>query len=80
MSIAGTANRSLGLLRLEIARRLELTKPGEHALVWVTRFPLLEFDRDETRYKAMHHPFTSPVMEDLDALAYMYVWQCLLAF
>jgi aspartyl-tRNA synthetase len=65
---AGIANRSLGLLRLEIARRLELTKPGEHALVWVTRFPLMEYNEEERRLEAVHHPFTAPLEEDLSLL------------
>jgi aspartyl-tRNA synthetase len=65
---AGIASRSLGLLRLEIARRLELKKPGEHALVWVTRFPLMEYNEEEGRMEAVHHPFTSPLEEDLSLL------------
>jgi aspartyl-tRNA synthetase len=65
---AGIACRSLGLLRQEIARRLELIKPGEHALVWVTRFPLMEYNEEEGRMEAVHHPFTSPLEEDLSLL------------
>ena len=65
---AGIANRCLGLLRLAIARRLELTKPGNHALVWVTRFPLLEYNEEEGRLEAVHHPFTAPLEEDLSLL------------
>jgi aspartyl-tRNA synthetase len=62
------ASRSLGLLRLEIARRLDLKKPGEHALVWVTRFPLMEYNDEEDRMEAVHHPFTAPLEEDLSLL------------
>ena len=65
---AGIASRSLGLLRLAIARRLELAKPGNHALVWVTRFPLLEYNEEEGRLEAVHHPFTAPLEEDLSLL------------
>jgi aspartyl-tRNA synthetase len=65
---AEIANRSLGLLRLEIARRLELRKPGEHALVWVTRFPLIEYHEEDDRMEAVHHPFTAPLEEDLSWL------------
>ncbi|MEJ2726158.1 MAG: aspartate--tRNA ligase [Deltaproteobacteria bacterium] len=65
---AGIANRSLGLLRLELARRLDLIKPGDHALVWVTRFPLLEYNEEEGRLEAVHHPFTAPLEEDLSLL------------
>lgn len=56
---------SLGALRLEIAKRLELTKKDEYKFVWVTEFPLLEYDEEANRYVAMHHPFTMPMEEDL---------------
>jgi len=60
----------LGKLRLEIAKRLNLIKPDvEPALVWITDFPLLEWDEDLKRYYAMHHPFTSPRLEDIELLA-----------
>ena len=59
----------MGALRLEMARRLELIKGDEKpALLWVTDFPLLEWDDETQRYYAMHHPFTSPRIEDLDLL------------
>ncbi len=58
-----------GALRLEMARRLDLIKPdSEPSLVWITDFPLLEWDEDTGRYYAMHHPFTSPRLEDIDLL------------
>lgn len=56
---------ALGALRLEIAKRLELTKKDDYKFVWVTEFPLLEYDEDAKRYVAMHHPFTMPMEEDL---------------
>ncbi len=59
---------SLGALRLEIARRLSLIAPDTYDLLWVTDFPLLEWDEDSQRFFAMHHPFTHPKDEDLDKL------------
>jgi len=59
----------MGTLRLEIARREELVKPGiPPSLLWVTDFPLLEWDKETNRFYAMHHPFTSPRVEDIDLL------------
>jgi aspartyl-tRNA synthetase len=56
----------MGYLRLEMAKRLELIKPdAEPKLLWVTDFPLFEWDEDTKRYYAMHHPFTSPRLEDV---------------
>lgn len=56
----------MGYLRLEMAKRLELIKPDtEPALLWTTDFPLFEWDEETKRYYAMHHPFTSPVPEDI---------------
>ena len=59
---------SLGALRLELARRLSLIQPDTYDLLWVTDFPLLEWDEDSQRFFAMHHPFTHPKDEDLDKL------------
>lgn len=59
---------SLGHLRLEVAKRLNLLDKDEFKLVWVTEFPLFEYDEEEDRYVAMHHPFTSPVDEDIELL------------
>ncbi|MGE5401738.1 MAG: aspartate--tRNA ligase [Bacteroidota bacterium] len=57
----------MGNLRLEMARRLELIKQDMMpALLWVTDFPLFEWDEDTKRYYAMHHPFTSPRLEDVE--------------
>jgi aspartyl-tRNA synthetase len=55
-----------GDVRLELARRLEMIKPGTWAFCWVVDFPMFEYDEKEKRYSAMHHPFTSPREEDLD--------------
>jgi aspartyl-tRNA synthetase len=56
---------SLGALRNEVARREKLIKPGAYAPLWVTEFPMFEYHEDDGRYYPMHHPFTSPVDEDL---------------
>ncbi len=56
---------SLGALRLELSRMLELTKPEDFRFLWVTEFPMLEWDEEENRYVAVHHPFTAPMDEDL---------------
>lgn len=59
---------SLGALRCEIARRQELTKPDDFRFLWVTEFPMFEWDEEEQRYVAEHHPFTCPMDEDLKLL------------
>jgi aspartyl-tRNA synthetase len=57
---------TMGLLRLEIARRLNLIKEdSEPKLLWVTDFPLFEWDEETGRFYAMHHPFTAPRIEDI---------------
>ena len=58
----------LGALRLELARQLELFDKNEFRFVWVTEFPLLEWNEDENRFQAMHHPFTMLMEEDIDLL------------
>lgn len=65
---SGVANESLGLLRLDVARRMNLIKEGEYAFLWVTEFPLLEYNEAEKRLEAVHHPFTAPMDEDLHLL------------
>lgn len=55
----------LGALRLELARQMELLDNSEYHFVWITEFPLLEWSEEENRFKAMHHPFTMPMEEDL---------------
>jgi aspartyl-tRNA synthetase len=57
----------MGSLRMEMAKRLGLIKPDDDPkLLWVTDFPLFEWDEETKRYYAMHHPFTSPRLEDVD--------------
>ena len=55
----------LGALRLEMARQMDLLDSSEYRFVWITEFPLLEWSDEENRFKAMHHPFTMPMEEDL---------------
>ena len=62
------ANDVLGDLRLHIARAENLIPENRYSILWVTEFPLLEFDDEEKRYVARHHPFTSPMEEDLPLL------------
>ena len=59
---------ALGNLRLQLGEKLGLIPEHEFALVWVVDFPLMEFDKEEKRYIALHHPFTSPHDEDLPLL------------
>ncbi len=59
---------SLGALRVEIAKRLDLIDQTKFDVLWVTDFPLLEWDEEENRYVACHHPFTSPKDEDIPLL------------
>jgi aspartyl-tRNA synthetase len=58
----------LSALRMELAERLGLRNPKEFAPLWVTDFPLLEWDEESERYHAMHHPFTAPKPEHLELL------------
>ena len=58
----------LGALRLEMARQMDLLDKNEFRFVWVTEFPLLEWNEDENRFQAMHHPFTMLMEEDIDLL------------
>jgi aspartyl-tRNA synthetase len=60
---------ALGALRLHLAAEGDLIPEGRHDFLWVTDFPLLEWNDDEGRFFAMHHPFTSPRPEDLELLA-----------
>jgi aspartyl-tRNA synthetase len=55
---------SLGALRCEVARRLGILDNNDYKFLWVTDFPLLEYDQEENRYVAKHHPFTMPMDED----------------
>ncbi|MCL1980636.1 MAG: aspartate--tRNA ligase [Proteobacteria bacterium] len=65
---AKTAHQVLSELRLELARRMELIDNERFNFLWVTDFPLLEYDEEEKRYTAVHHPFTAPNEEDLPLL------------
>ena len=66
--IAKIVYDALGNLRLYLAEKLGLIPENEYALVWVVDFPLMEFDAEEKRYVALHHPFTAPYDEDLPLL------------
>ena len=59
---------ALGQLRLEVARKLDLMDKNKYNLLWVTEFPLFEKDEETGRMIAMHHPFTSPLDEDVEGL------------
>ena len=61
-------NEALGSLRLDVAKRLGMIPEDEYAFAWITEFPLLEYDEDSGHYTPMHHPFTSPIPEDMDKL------------
>lgn len=60
--------QSLGALRVKLAKELNLLDPNQFNFLWVTDWPLLEYDEESHRYVAAHHPFTSPKPEDLDRL------------
>ncbi|MBN2137837.1 MAG: aspartate--tRNA ligase [Sedimentisphaerales bacterium] len=62
------ANKALAPLRCRIARDLKLYNPDAFEFVWVVDFPLFEWNEDEKRYDSLHHPFTSPVEQDMDKL------------
>jgi len=58
----------LSALRLELAKNLNLRNPNEFAPLWITDFPLLEWDDESQKYHAMHHPFTSPKLDEIKLL------------
>jgi aspartyl-tRNA synthetase len=62
------ANESLGRLRLEVAEAADIIPEGIFNFLWVVDFPLLDFDEEEGRFVAVHHPFTSPLDEDMAKL------------
>ena len=66
--VPAVVNESLGLLRLDIAKKTDLIKEGDYAFLWVTKFPLMEYNEEEKRLEAVHHPFTAPLDEDLHLL------------
>ena len=61
-------NEALGNLRNFLGKKLGLIQANTFSFVWITRFPLLEYDENEKRYQALHHPFTAPLEEDYDLL------------
>ena len=63
-----TTRTQLSALRMELAEKLGLRNPEEFSPLWVTDFPLLEWDEESKRYHAMHHPFTAPKPEQLNLL------------
>lgn len=60
--------QTLGALRVEIAKRENLINKNTYKPLWIVDVPMFEWDEDEQRYSAMHHPFTSPKLEDLSKL------------
>jgi aspartyl-tRNA synthetase len=66
---ADATSKLLGQLRLNLAKLKGLLNPDEYAFTWVVDFPLLEWDAEDKRYVSMHHPFTSPLDEDMERLA-----------
>ena len=69
--LSGNTNEvrsQMSALRLELAENLNLRNPNDFAPLWVTDFPLLEWDEESNKFHAMHHPFTSPKLDQLDLL------------
>jgi aspartyl-tRNA synthetase len=63
-----TSSKTLGALRLALAKKDNLLDPEKFEFLWVVDFPLLEWDEEEKRFGAMHHPFTSPLDDDVALL------------
>ena len=59
---------SLGALRCEVAKQMDIIDPMAFKFLWVTEFPMFEYSEEEGRYQAMHHPFTAPMVEDEDKI------------
>ena len=66
---AEAVRKQLGELRLEVARRRDLIRPGDFRPLWVVDFPLLEWDEVASRFHAMHHPFTSPKASERELMS-----------
>jgi len=66
---AKVTNESLGRLRQHLGQKLGLAKKDDFSFVWITDFPLFEWDEEEQRHFAVHHPFTAPLDEDVELLA-----------
>ncbi len=62
------ANEALGALRLNVAQQLDLIDKNKYAFVWITKFPLLEYNDSTGRLEAVHHPFTAPIEGDIQLL------------
>jgi aspartyl-tRNA synthetase len=62
------AHAALGNLRIRLGQQLELIGPEKYNFLWITQFPLVEWDHGEKRYMAVHHPFTAPLEADLESL------------
>ena len=67
-SNSNSVKQALGTLRVKIANDFKLIDESKFNFLWVTDFPLLEFSKEENRYIAVHHPFTSPKKEDVEKL------------
>ena len=59
----------LGALRVEVAKNMELIDQNKYNPIWITDFPMFEFDEDSKRYLARHHPFTAPAIDNIDDLS-----------
>ena len=66
---AKIVNEALGHLRNHLAHKLGRVEPDRQCFVWITEFPLMEYDEQEKRYEALHHPFTAPMEADMKLLA-----------
>lgn len=66
---SNVANDALGHLRSHLAEKLGLIAGNQYDFVWITEFPLVEYDEEEKRYIAVHHPFTAPLEEHMDRLS-----------
>lgn len=64
---ASTTNKALDRVRQFLGKELKLIDPTAHNLLWVTDFPMFEWNEDEQRLEALHHPFTAPNPDDLAA-------------
>ena len=60
---------ALGALRVEVAKNMELIDQNKYNPIWITDFPMFEFDEDSKRYLARHHPFTAPAIDNIDDLS-----------
>lgn len=62
------AAQALGMLRIKLAKDLDIIEKNRYEFLWVTNFPLFEYSNTEKRYTSMHHPFTAPVEKDIPLL------------